>query len=203
MINKEKYFENGKLKRESIAMDIKYHRISHEDLLALIEDPDISREFYGDSYADKIPQVEWNEQYLDKLSYAVVSEAFNKDYLLYLEKVAKYVREKKSKLPHLGKIFKSSRPTDSDRTDKEQSGKVSKPKASSLIFRKLFHNSKQKSNNKPTEESTNDITDLKLRVYEAYDEGIITEADKDLMLEYLNLDNYEEVQESFMDYISR
>lgn len=95
MINKEKYFENGKLKRESIAMDIKYHRISHEDLLALIEDPDISREFYGDSYADKIPQVEWNEQYLDKLSYAVVSEAFNKDYLLYLEQVANGIGEKK------------------------------------------------------------------------------------------------------------
>jgi len=95
MINKEKYFENGKLKRESIAMDIKYHRISHEDLLALIEDPDISREFYGDSYADKIPQEEWNEQYLDKLSYAVVSEAFNKDYLLYLEQVANVIGEKK------------------------------------------------------------------------------------------------------------
>ena len=47
------------------------------------------------------------------------------------------------------------------------------------------------------------ITDLKLRVYEAYDEGIITESDKDLMLEYLNLDNYEEVRESFQEYISR
>ena len=56
------------------------------------------------------------------------------------------------------------------------------------------------------------IVDLKIRVYEAYDEGYITEADKDLMLEYLNLDNYEEMQEdaqeenlqeSFLDYISR
>ena len=59
----------------------------------------------------------------------------------------------------------------------------------------------------PVDESAEDldsaITDLKLRVYEAYDEGIITESDKDLMLEYLNLENYEEVQESFRDYISR
>ena len=95
MINKENYFENGKLKRESIAMDIKYHRISHDDLMALIKDPDIAKEFYGDSYADKIPPGEWNVQYLDKLSYAVVSEAFNKDYLLYLEQVANGVDKKK------------------------------------------------------------------------------------------------------------
>lgn len=47
------------------------------------------------------------------------------------------------------------------------------------------------------------INDLKLRVYEAYDEGCITESDKDLMLEYLNLENYEEVRESFQEYISR
>lgn len=95
MVNKEKYFENGKLKRESIAMDIKYHRISHADLLTLIDDPDISKEFFGESYIDKIPERQWNEQYLDKLSYAIVSEAFNKDYLLYLEQVANGIDEKK------------------------------------------------------------------------------------------------------------
>lgn len=95
MINKEKYFENGKLKRESIAMDIKYHRISHEDLLSLISAPEISKEFYGDMYKNKVPREEWNEQYLDKLSYAVVSESFNKDYLLYLEQVANGIGEKK------------------------------------------------------------------------------------------------------------
>ena len=60
---------------------------------------------------------------------------------------------------------------------------------------------------KGVEESTSDIdlnddiNSLKLRIYEAYDEGIITESDKDLMLEYLNLDNYEEAKESFYDYI--
>ena len=31
---------------------------------------------------------QWDEEYLEKLSYAVVSESFNKDYLLYLEEVA-------------------------------------------------------------------------------------------------------------------
>ena len=94
-MNKEKYFENGRLKRESIAMDIKYHRISHDDLMSLISDPDISKGFFGDTYKDKVPREEWNEQYLDQLSYAVVGESFNKDYLLYLEQVANSVGKKK------------------------------------------------------------------------------------------------------------
>lgn len=96
MINKEKYFENGRLKRESIAMDIKYHRISHEDLISLISEPEISTEFYGDTYKDKVPRNEWDEKYLDKLSYAVVGESFNKDYLLYLEQVANGIEKEKS-----------------------------------------------------------------------------------------------------------
>lgn len=94
-MNKEKYFENGRLKRESIVMDIKCHRISHDDLMSLISDPEFSKEFCGDIYKDKVPREEWNEQYLDKLSYAVVGEGFNKDYLLYMEQVANGIGEKK------------------------------------------------------------------------------------------------------------
>lgn len=94
-MNKEKYFENGRLKRESIAMDIKYHKISHDDLMSLIADPEISKNFIGDTYKNKVPREEWNEQYLDQLSYAVVGESFNKDYLLYLEQVANGMGKKK------------------------------------------------------------------------------------------------------------
>ena len=94
-MNKEKYFENGRLKRESIAMDIKYHRISHDDLMSLISDPELSKDFFGNAYKNKVPKEEWNEQYLDQLSYAVVGESFNKDYLLYLEQVANGIGKKK------------------------------------------------------------------------------------------------------------
>ena len=65
--------------------------------MELVENPRgfIKKEFYGDTYADKIPQEQWDAQYLDKLSYAVVSESFNKDYLLYLEQVANGIGDKK------------------------------------------------------------------------------------------------------------
>lgn len=35
------------------------------------------------------------------------------------------------------------------------------------------------------------VDDLRLRVYEAYEEGVISEYDKDTFLEYLDLENYE------------
>ena len=71
-----------------------YH--NHPPFLALITDSDISAEFYGDKYEKKVPKEQWDEKYLEKLSYAVVSESFNKDYLLYLEEVANGVSEKKN-----------------------------------------------------------------------------------------------------------
>lgn len=95
-MNKQRYFDSGKVKREAIAMDIRYGRISHSDLIDIITDSDISAEFYGDKYEKKVPKEQWDEQYLEKLSYAVVSESFNKDYLLYLEEVANGVSEKKN-----------------------------------------------------------------------------------------------------------
>lgn len=96
-MNKQRYFESGKVKREAIAMDIRYGRISHTELMDIITDPDISATFYGDKYEKKVPKEQWNEEYLEKLSYAVISESFNGDYLLYLEEVANWVSEKKNK----------------------------------------------------------------------------------------------------------
>ena len=93
-MDKQRYFENGRLKRGSIAMDIKYHKISHDELMSLISDPEVSKEFFGEP-CGKIPKEDWDQQYLDKLSLAAVSECFNKDYLLYLEQVANGVGGKK------------------------------------------------------------------------------------------------------------
>lgn len=79
-----------------IALDIRYRNLSHDDLLLIISDPEISAAFYGKTYEDKIPKNQWDEEYLEKLSYAVVSESFNKDYLLYLEEVADSVSAQKN-----------------------------------------------------------------------------------------------------------
>ena len=96
MVDKQRYFDGSRVKRETIAQDIRYRRLSHEDLLIIISDSEISAAFYGQSYEDKIPKNQWDEKYLEKLSYAVVSEAFNKDYLLYLEEVANSVSAQKN-----------------------------------------------------------------------------------------------------------
>lgn len=96
MIDKQRYFDGKNVNRVAIAMDIKYRRISHDQVMEIVNDPDISSTFFEDSYKDKVPKNQWNEKYLDELSYAVVAESFNKDYLLYLEKVANSVSSKKN-----------------------------------------------------------------------------------------------------------
>lgn len=88
MLDKQKYFEGGAVKRAAIAMDVKYRRLSHEELLELIGDSRVSREFFGNGYEGKLPKNQWDEAYLEKLSCAVVSESFNEGYLLHLEEVA-------------------------------------------------------------------------------------------------------------------
>ena len=97
MSDKQKYFDGERVCAEKIALDIRYRRISHNELMSLISDPKISAAFYEDSYKDKIPKSQWDEKYLEKLSYAVISESFNADYLLYLEEVAEFVTRNKEK----------------------------------------------------------------------------------------------------------
>lgn len=96
MVDKRKYFDGNRVNRAMIALDIRYRNLSHDDLLLIISDPEISAAFYGKTYEDKIPKNQWDEEYLEKLSYAVVSESFNKDYLLYLEEVADSVSAQKN-----------------------------------------------------------------------------------------------------------
>lgn len=96
MIDVQKYISGGTVKREMIAMDIKYRKIcSKEDLSEIINNPNVKAAFYGQGFHDKVPKDQWTEKYLDKLSYAVVAECFNAEYLDYLYEVAEYVDKRK------------------------------------------------------------------------------------------------------------
>ena len=100
MLNLDKYIENGRVRREKIAMDIKYGVITTEDIDSLVSDPRIHDAFIGNRYDDKKPKSDWNQQYLDELSYGVTAEGFNEDYIRYLCEVTSFVSEhgtKKSK----------------------------------------------------------------------------------------------------------
>lgn len=96
-MNKDKYIVDGRVARDKIVMDIKYCRISRQEILNLCEDKDVQAVYIGRDYPDKKPKREWNKDYLGLLSYASVAESFNKDYLLYLNEVAQYVAKAKYK----------------------------------------------------------------------------------------------------------
>lgn len=96
MLDVHSYVVDGRVAREKIAMDVKYRNLNRTDLEHLAVNPDIQRAFIGDRYSDKVPKNQWTKDYLDELSYAVVGESFNKDYLLYLDEVAEYVSKKKN-----------------------------------------------------------------------------------------------------------
>lgn len=95
-MNTSRYIKDGTVDREKIALDVRDGRISHAELETLVSDPSITKAFFGVTCSNKRPQSEWNEDYLRQLSYAVVSDAFNADYLFYLEKVASTVRNNKA-----------------------------------------------------------------------------------------------------------
>lgn len=95
MLDIKKYIVNGRVEREKIAMDIKYLTITKNDLDILISNKEIREAFVGNEFSDKIPKSKWDKEYLDKLSYAVVAEGFNAEYLYYLNEVAEYVNKKR------------------------------------------------------------------------------------------------------------
>lgn len=88
MVDINKYIEGGKVSKVKIAMDIKYRTLTSHDIDELVSDPRIRESFFGNGYTEKKPKSEWTKDYLEQLSYAVVSEAFNEEYLRYLDKVA-------------------------------------------------------------------------------------------------------------------
>lgn len=93
MFEKNRYMIDGKIERGKIAMDIKYGKIKRSDIDILISDHDVQNEFFGRGFSNKKPKTEWNKDYLNILSYAVVADAFNPEYLYYLSEVAEYVNK--------------------------------------------------------------------------------------------------------------
>ena len=98
MLNIETYIQDGSIKREKIALDIKRGVITKDDIQLLVSNAKIKESFFGNCSNVKADRSEWTKEYLDKLSYASVADCFNEDYLYYLSDVANYVRTtKKSK----------------------------------------------------------------------------------------------------------
>lgn len=110
MVDVQKYIVNGKIARQRIAMDIKYRNISRADIEMLAKDPAVKKEFFGEEKdIGKCPKDQWDKDYLDMLSYAAVSEVFNKEYMLYLNEVAEVVSEKEKKSSHFHSSKKSGK----------------------------------------------------------------------------------------------
>lgn len=88
---------DGRFKRGSLALDVKRQNITHDELIAICNHPRVKKEFFGhDDYIEfNTPKKDWNEKYLDKLSAASVSECFTKKYLLFMERIAKTLHQKK------------------------------------------------------------------------------------------------------------
>lgn len=91
MLDWKRYIDEGRVKRSQISLDVRNQKISHDDLLELIADPQISQAFFGSELRGKKPESEWDKNYLNLISYASVGEVFNAEYLLYLENVANKV----------------------------------------------------------------------------------------------------------------
>lgn len=86
------YIVKGKVERTKIAMDIKYRKLTGTTSIdELCNIPQVRDAFFGSGRVDKCPKTEWNADYLDRLSCAVIAEMFNRDYLLYLDEVADFV----------------------------------------------------------------------------------------------------------------
>lgn len=90
----EKYIVDGRVEREAIAMDIKNGKLSKREVDEILADERVQKAFIGADFSDETPQEQWDSEYLDRLSYAVVSEAFNRAYIEQLFKVSSFVRGK-------------------------------------------------------------------------------------------------------------
>lgn len=108
-----KYIVDGRVQRESIAMDIKNGKLSQSELDEILADGTIQAAYIGSDFTDETPQTQWDRAYLEQLTLAVVSEAFNRAYLSYLFKVSSYVHEKentgKQPLPRATGTIRSNR----------------------------------------------------------------------------------------------
>lgn len=106
MVDMNRYVLDGTVKRDRIVADITRGRIQKSDIIVLDRNPVISGAYFGDDTFVKQDKSTWSEKYLDELSLVAVSEAFGKEYLLYLNEVAQFVIEKEKKKEKKNKIIK-------------------------------------------------------------------------------------------------
>ncbi len=94
---------NGGVNRAKLTQDIKNGKLTLAEVESVIKDPTISASFFGGDYDKKRENSkDWDEDYLNHLVLASVSEVFNEDYLIHLAKVSNYVetsRGKRKQLP--------------------------------------------------------------------------------------------------------
>lgn len=93
----EKYITNSGVERSRIAVAVAQGDFSTEEIISMCKDKRLKDAFFGEGYKSKRPKDKWNKDYVDELTCAAVAESFNQDYLLYLDEVSKYVREKEKK----------------------------------------------------------------------------------------------------------
>lgn len=106
MVEMDRYIVDDVVKRDKIVADIKRCRIGKNEILELTKDSRISEAFFGIGEVEKKNKEDWDNSYLDELSLVAVSEMFNKDYLLYLSEVAKYITNKNQKKEKNAKLIK-------------------------------------------------------------------------------------------------
>lgn len=98
----EKYVNGNSLSKSRVAVDVKDGKLLAKDIKALLAEIDglvadgtLTSPYIGKKYEEKLGKAKWNKEYLERLvAVAASSECFNKDYLLYLAKVSKYVRSR-------------------------------------------------------------------------------------------------------------
>ena len=104
------HYVDGKKASEithSVVTDIKRGRIGGLQLRSLISELETNG-ILDDTIIKTSPKSEWNDTYLELLSYEVVGGTFSKQYLLHLAEVADYTRTssttKKRKTLSIGKV---------------------------------------------------------------------------------------------------
>ena len=105
MKNLDEYIKEGRVVRSKVAMAVVKGDLTRHDIIELCKDSRMKAVFIGSSYSPKCSNDHWTRDYIDELVCASVAESFNQDYLLYLEKVVSYMKEKeKNKLGLFWKV---------------------------------------------------------------------------------------------------
>ena len=98
------YIKDKSVKRLVVANDIASLKINKSDIgeicdkfTELEQNGELDSVFIGDFFIEKLDKSEWNKEYLGSLKNKSVSEVFNKDYLIYLNDVARYLHHEPKK----------------------------------------------------------------------------------------------------------